>query len=88
VLVSEVINVSVSDGPVSKVSRLMLHRFITLLSLQDTLNCNKLSRCHRRFGYGSDFAKLASSEEEEQADYVLGVSSKRRKASVKSSFLS
>ena len=27
-----------------------------------------------RFGHGSDFAKLASSERDDQADYVVGVS--------------
>jgi hypothetical protein len=30
--------------------------------------------CHHRFGHGSDFSKLASSEQEEQTDYVVGVS--------------
>ena len=32
-----------------------------------------LPLCHR-FGHGSDFSKLASSEQEEQTDYVVGVS--------------
>ena len=33
-------------------------------------NANRLYR----FGHGSDFAKLASSNQEEQTDYVVGVS--------------
>ena len=41
-----------------------------------------------RFGHGSDFAKLASNEQEEQVDYVLGVSLQTKEGScIESSFL-
>jgi hypothetical protein len=69
----------IPDEPVSKVGWLVN----TVQSLVP-LCPNPLfsAPCKCRFGYDSDFAKLASIEQEEQADYVLGVSLQRVKAIV------